>query len=453
MNLRAVFFVLVLLPTVALCQTDPGTVPAGTPLALEIDQNYPMRAGQPIRARLLYPIYVDNKLLLPADTVVNGSVVALRSDRSRRVSAMLGGDFTPFRTPEVRFTQIVLPDGAAIPFTSDTATQGTQIYRAVAPPPSKGGFIHQEFSTGLSAARSDLAFYIAPGKVDRLLQWVYGRLPYHPQHIDKGTSWTVETTATLDLPAQPAPALAPPPVTPRKPHFWEQPVPVAQPPNDSDAWIVQANLADSISSETSTNGQPIKAVVAEPIYNPDRTIAVPQGATLVGVVTRARPARRFGRTGVLSFRFSQLVLPDAESQTVETRLTGADSDQNIALNSEGQVKSKPQDKIAIPLILAFMAARPLDLDREHHGGAPGSGNGKNAVGGAAGLGLVGTIVGLAGGSPYAAAGIGYYGAARAIYSRWIARGQKIAFAKDTRIVVETTPRRSSPITPSAPPPQ
>jgi hypothetical protein len=75
--------------------------------------------------------------------------------------------------------------------------------------------------------------------------------------------------------------------------------------------------------------------------------------------------------------------------------------------------------------------------------------GKNGVGGAAGLGLVGTIAGLAGGSPYVAAGIGYWGAARAVYSRWIGHGQKIAFAKDTRIVVETTPRRSAPMRPTA----
>jgi hypothetical protein len=64
---------------------------------------------------------------------------------------------------------------------------------------------------------------------------------------------------------------------------------------------------------------------------------------------------------------------------------------------------------------------------------------------------VGTVVGLAGGSPYAAAGIGYWGTARAFYYRWIARGQKITFAKDTRIIVETTPRRSAPIKPNAQP--
>jgi hypothetical protein len=446
----AVISAFALLPIAALGQTEPGTVPAGTPLAVAIDRNYPMRAGETIRGHLLYPIYADNTLLLPEGTVVTGSVVELLSDRSRRVRAALGGDFTPFHKPQVQFTQIVLPDGATIPFSSGAAATGTQIYRAVAPPPTKGGFLRQEFNSGLSAARSDVATFTAPGKGDRLLQFIYGRLPYHPQRIENGTSWTIETTASLDIPAQPAPPPTPPVVVPRKPHFWEEPTPPAQSAGDTGAWIVQANLEDTVSSETSKDGQAIKALVAEPIFNPDHTIAVPQGATLVGVVTRAKPARRFGRTGVLSFRFSQLILPNAETQIVETRLTGADSAQDIALGSEGQVKSKPQDKIAIPLILALMAARPLDMD--HHGASYENGTFKNGVGGAAGLGLVGTIVGMAGGSPYAAAGIGYWGAGRAFYDRWIARGQKITFAKDTRIVVETTPRRAAPIKPDAPEP-
>jgi hypothetical protein len=95
-----------------------------------------------------------------------------------------------------------------------------------------------------------------------------------------------------------------------------------------------------------------------------------------------------------------------------------------------------------------MASRPLDQDEGKNGlGGGGNSLGKNAVGGAAGLGLVGTVIGLSGGSPNAAAAIGYYGAARAVYYRWIAHGQKIDFAKNTRIVVETTPRRSAPMKP------
>lgn len=443
--------VFAMLPAISHAQTPPGAIPAGTPLALGTDQNYPMRAGTIIRAYLLYPIYADNQLLLPKGTVVTGSVVTLHPNRGRRINAMLGGDFTPFRIPDVHFTQLILAGGATVPFASAVTTNGAPVYRAVSPPPSKGGFFRQEFNSGLNAARSDLAIYIAPGKGDRLLQFIYGRLPYHPQRIEKGTSWTVETTSALDLPPQPAESATPEPPT-RKPHFWEvQTPPAASPSTDTSAWIVQANLSAPLSSRTSKTGQPIQAVVAEPIFNPDHSVAVPQGATLVGAVTKAKPARYFGRTGVLSFSFKQLILPNAETQTVETRLTGADTAQNIALNSEGQAKSRPQDKISLPIILALLAARPLDQDCHHSGGCSGNTPGKSGVGGAAGLGLVGTIVGIAGGSPNVAAGIGYWGAARAVYARWIARGQQIDFAKDTRIVVETTPRRAAPIKPDAMP--
>lgn len=445
---RSVILVLTLLPPTMLCQTGPRTVPAGTPLTVTIERNYAMRAGEPIGGRLLYPIYVNNGLLLAKGTVVSGEVVALHSNHSRRVRAAMGGDFTPFHTPEVHFTQIVLADGRTVRFTSGAAANGAAIYRAVAPPMAKGGFVRQHFDAGVSAARSDIAIYTAPGKGDRLLQFIYGRLPYHPQRIEKGTSWVVETSEPVEVPEQAAPPAAAEQPAARKPRLWEVRAEAAAPASNDGAWIVQANLTDSLSSESSSKGQVIKAVVVEPVFRDDHTLAVPQGATLVGAVNRAKPARRFGRTGVLSFSFNQLMLPNAETQTVETRLTGADTGEQIALNSEGQAQSKPQDKLAVPFILAMLAARPLDQDRGH--GGPHDQAGKDSVGGAAGLGLVGTVIGLAGGSPYAAAGIGYWGAARAFYYRWIARGQKIAFTKDTRIIVETTPRRSAPIKPNAP---
>ena len=433
-------------PSVILCQTEGGTLPAETPLALRIDDHLPMRNGQPIRAQLIYPIYGNDKLLLPADTVVIGSVVELRSDRSRRIRAVMGGDFTPFHKPVVRFNSFVLTDGATVPFTSDDAADGTPIFRAIATPPAKGGFLRRQFDGLLTVARSDIAIITGPEKTDRFVQFIYSQIPYHPQRIEKGTAWTIETLHSVEIPAEPA-LPAPVAVEPPKRHFWEEPLPPADSARiDTGSWIVQANLDDPLSSETSKAGQQIKATVTEPIFNSDHTIAVPQGSRLIGAVTRAKPSRKFGRTGVLTFNFGQLQIPHAETRIVETRLTGADSARDIALNSEGQAKSKPQDKISLPILLALMASRPLDQD--HHDGADaGNGLGKNAVGGAAGLGLVGTLISLTGISPSAAAGIGYYGAARAFYYRWIARGQKIDFPKNTRIVVETTPRRSAPIKP------
>jgi hypothetical protein len=442
---RALLFVLAVLPSTVLCQTEAGTIPAGTPLVLTLDDHRPMRRGESIRASLLYPIYVDNKLLLDKGAIVTGAVVALRPDRGRRTRAVLGGDFTPFHKPVVRFTKIELPDGSTVPLASSEAADGAPIYRAIAPAHANGSFLHREFAAGLTVARSDVAIFLGPGKGDRLVQFIYSQIPYHPERIEKDTAWTVETTAPVHLPAQPAlPVAAEPPT--RKPHFWEPHPVVAQPPAKDSGWIVQAYLAGPLSSETSTGGQTITAVVAEPIYNPDHSIAVPQGATLTGSVTRARPARAFGKAGVLNFNFQQLVIPDAATQTVETRLTGADSAADIALSSEGAPKAKPQDKVSVPLFLALLAGRPLDQD--HRATDSAHQLGKDGAGGAAGLGLVGTIVGLAGGSPNVAASIGYWGAARAVYYRWIARGQKIAFAKDTRIVVETTPRRSAAIKPA-----
>jgi len=439
----ALVIALSLFPYAILCQTAGGTLPAETPLALQIDQHLPMRNGQPVRAHLLYPIYGNDKLLLPEDTIVTGTVVELRNDRSRRIRAGMGGDFTPFHKPVVRFTSFVLADGASIPFASGEAIDGAPIFRAVAAPPAKGGFLRREFDGLLTVARSDVAIVTGPEKVDRFVQFIYSQIPYHPQRIDKGTAWTIETSHSVELPALPAPpvvaAAAPP-----KHHFWQEPLPPDDPPNtDTGSWIVQANLDDPISSETSKDGQAIKATVAEPIFNPDHTIAIPQGSTLIGTVTRAKPARKFGRTGVLTFNFVQLQVPHEETRAVETRLTGADSARDIALNSEGQPKSKPQDKISLPILLALMASRPLDQDEGKIGG--GNMLGKNAVGGAAGLGLLGTVIGLTGVSPNVAAGIGYYGAARATYYRWIAHGQKIDFARNTRIVVETTPRNSAPM--------
>ena len=425
----------------AVATTAQSILPPGTPFPVQIDDHLPMRAGLPIRASLIYPVYANDILVLPEHTVLTGTVTSLHPNRPRRTRALLGGDFTPFHIPVVQFTQILLPDGSVVPFSSNPATDGAPIYRAVAPPPSKGGFLRRQFDIGLSVVRDDIAIFIAPGKGDRFKQFIYGELPYHPERIEKGTAWTIQTTAPLTIPPQPDP-VPPPVVVARKPRFWEQPAPPPSPANDSGKWTIQAYLDDPISSETTTTGQEIKATVAEPIYNSDHTIAIPQGATLVGAVTKAKPSRSFGRTGTLNFSFRQLTLPGGKPQNVETTLTGADSGQALVLNSEGQAKPKPQDKLSLPIFLAILASRPLDRD---HG--DGNGLGKNATGGAAGLGLVGTIIGLAGASPNAAAGIGYYGAAIAVYYRWIAHGKKITFAHDTRIVVQTVARRAAAMQP------
>ncbi len=398
-----------------------------------------MRIGQPVRAELLYPVYTDDILVLPAKTIINGTVTALRANHSRRISARLRGDFTPFDTPVVRFTGISLLDGSTLPITTSPATDGAPIYRLVAPPLRKGGFIRQQWDNGLQIFRDRLAVITGPDKRDRLVQLFYTQLPYHPQRIEKNTAWTVETSEPIFIsPHTTAGTTTAPAISNQAPPSHD---------DTSQTWTIQAYLNEKLSSATSASGQVIKATVAEPIYNSDHSIAVPQGATIIGAITQAKPARLFGRAGTLRFDFRQLILPTGTTQNVQASLTGADSaaSQNLALDSEGQVKPKPQEKLLVPFALLLLAARPLDVDR---GGGGSGAFGKDAVASNS-LGVIGFILGTAAGQRNLAAGLGYYGAAISIYERWIKRGREVSFAQDTRLVLQTTPRRFPVLHPDA----
>ena len=393
-----------------------------------------MHVGQPIRAELLYPVYVDNQLVLPVKTIVTGAVVSLTPDRHRRIQARLRGDFTPFHTPVVRFNAIQPPTGPPITIETTDAREGAPIYRIAPTPPVKGGLLGQYYAIARQTMRDTWSTLTGPGKGDRFVQFIYSQLPYHPERIARATAWTVETSASASLTPIPAPpeslAAAPP-------------APVSAAQDAPPTWVIQAYLDSAISSKDSATNQKIQATVAEPVLNPDGSVAVPQGAILSGTITQARPARHFDRAGVLRFNFSQLILPNQQPQTVRTTLAGADSGspRQLAMDSEGEVKPKPQDKIVIPALLLLAAARPLDQD---HDGGNGIGHqfGKDAVA-SNGIGLIGFIVGTAARQPNFAAGLGYYSAAVAIYPRYIGRGAEVSFPKNTRIVVQTTATRSS----------
>lgn len=413
-------------------------LPAGTPLSAQLEDHVPLRRGQAIHARLLYQVFNENKLVLPAGTMLDGTVVDLIPDRAHRLASGLRGDFTPFRTPAVTFKSLTTPEGRVVPLETQLVTTGAPMFSLVPPPPKKGGVIRQQFAIGKQMAKDRLEIVTGPDKRDRVVQFLYTQLPYHPQRIQKGTAWTVETTQPVLLPPvsqdqKDRGAVASSAATPTSEHAPDQ----AQ-------WILNASLLEELSSKTTVKGSPVHAVVMEPIYNRDQTVAVPQGSVLDGAVTQARPARRFGRAGLLRFDFRQLTFPDGHnSQNVQTSLRGIDAigGEKLALDSEGKLQPKPQDKVLVPLILFALASRPLDRD---HGD---NSFGKDAVASNS-LGLVGFLVGTAGGWHNVASGIGYYGTALSVYNRWIKRGQEIAFVHDTRIVVQTTARRTAPLRPT-----
>ncbi|MHB1795433.1 MAG: hypothetical protein ACYCPO_10735 [Acidobacteriaceae bacterium] len=416
-------------------------VPAGTPFPVQLGKHVPMKKGEPLDCRLLYPVYAENTLAIPAGSVVRGRVIALNPDRGRRVHSRLWGDFTPFHIPVVHFDEVVLPDGTVQKFVGSNATDGAPVLHLSTPAAKKSNsFVARQFSHAKQTAKDAVAYVTAPGRKDRLVQLFYHQLPYHPERIETATMWTVTLAQPLTL-NQPEPAGAVKSAstvasTPVPKSGLKGTSPAAAKAEDKSAWHLTAYLQQTISSANEKKGNTFEAVVAEPIFAQDHTLAVPQGSVLVGTITLVKAARSFGRAGKLRFNFRELKFPGAASQKVKGTLTGADSSkaQKLQIDSEGGVQSQPQNRVIVPVVLTFLAGRALYNDGNFAGNATVASNG---------FGIVGRVVGIVSGSTSVAAGIGFYAAGLSVGERWLVHGQNVSFAKNTRIEVTTVPGRST----------
>jgi len=392
---------------------------AGTPLEAQLSEHVPMRVGTPLHATLAYPIYVQNAIALPLGTILTGSIIALQQDKPRRANARLNADFTPFHRPVVRFDHAELPNGASIALATTQASDGAPLLHLTPPGQrKKRSLIGQEWDALHQRVIDAKHAITGPDKGDRLLQLLYSQLPYHPERVENGTTWNCVLTEPIKLPPSITSHSVPP---------------LAQTKNQKAAGetslLLHAYLNQDLSSESAKAGQTFDAIIAEPLRGFDQSLLVPQGTVLIGSVTRVRPAKSFGRGGLLRFDFRQLQLPEGERKQITGSLTGTDSavDAKLQMDAEGEVKPQPQSKVLVPLAMVFLASRPLDDDSSQLAGATVGSNG---------LGFIGRIVGMASASRDLAAGIGFYGTAVSVYRRWIRHGRDVKFPKYNRIDIE-----------------
>jgi hypothetical protein len=418
-------------------QTQTAEIAPGTPLSIALSRHSPMRAGEHLEGRLLYPVYVGNNVVLPANSTLRGRVIRLDSDRSRRIHARLHGDFTPFHIPVVQFDQVLLKDGAVQELSCSNGKDGMVILR-LSPPPGqkKGSLIGRQWSDVKQRVKETTALFTAPGRGDRLVQFVYTQLPYHPQRIETGTTWTVEVAQPLFVNVEDSlPLTASASSNASQRGLITSPKPVKQPDDQVNEWRLRAYLQQTISSARAKPGDTFHAYVAEPVFNAEHVVVVPEGSLLTGEITQARPARSFGRQGKLRFHFKEMKLPSGFSQPVQATLAGVDSDKSAHLQTdpEGGIQPQSQNRVVIPLLLTFLAGRALDSDENQ---TLNNGLASN------GFGIVGRVLGLAASSRNVAAGIGIYGAALSFYDLWLARGHDVVFPKNTRVEITTNPSRS-----------
>src|SRR5690242_7631881 len=95
----------------------PMNVVAGVPIKVVLDSEVRVRSvGQPVHGKTAEPVYVFDKLLIPAGAAVNGKISAIDPPSGkRRALDATDGNFSPDRHVHVEFDELVMPDGQRLP--------------------------------------------------------------------------------------------------------------------------------------------------------------------------------------------------------------------------------------------------------------------------------------------------------------------------------------------------
>jgi hypothetical protein len=409
---------------------QPGnTVPPGVPLRVALERRVAIKhVGDPIQGRLVEPVYVFDRMILAAGSIVEGHVAEIGGvPASRRLKAILSGDFTPARDVRSQFDTLVLSDGSRLPLRTSLSRGTAHTMRITPPRKTQGGpkSALRKVRDGIQEMDGPaIRAFRAPGKVSRLKSALFGMLPYHRQAWAAGTLFS----SVLQEP------LTGPPLN--RAEARTDP-PAAQP----EDWQVQARLLHPVNSRTARRGELVEAEVTRPLFSRDRSLLIPEGSRLRGEVVDARAARRFHRNGRVFFVFRQLQMPGDPAQNMQGNLEGmeADWDAHVALDSEGAIRvHSPKTRFLFPAIAIAVTGLSFHQDFDAQG-VPDQDIAGRAESGAVGLGLIGTL--LAQTSRTLASGIAFAGAGFSLYSTFITRGEEVVLPANTPVKVSLKARR------------
>jgi hypothetical protein len=395
------------------------------------------KAGQLIHGKTAESVYAFDTLLVPAGTGVNGKITEIDPVlKKTRILEAMNADFSPDHRVRIEFDELVLKDGRHLPIHvlvtpgSSTvlrfvpATEKPQGTLAAGKEAAKGklGQAREQIHQQIAAIKEQIH---APNKMHRLERLALAQSPYHPQYMDSGTTFIADVQEPLSFGSEQLKA--------------ESLTNIGVPPPSGS--LVHAWLTTPLSSASSKKGDPVEAMINQPLVISDH-LFLPEGSRLKGSVLQVRPARRLGRNGQLRITFHQVVPPSGMEQEIEATLEGIDiaKSQNVKLDSEGGAQvTTPKSRYlttGIAVMLAASSAAP-DGDRGlHHGTGGGGDMGGSAANGASGFKLVGTIVAAFAHSRVVATGFGSYGAAMSVYSHFLARGRDVVYPKDMSMILD-----------------
>jgi hypothetical protein len=399
-------------------------------LRVQLDSAVRLKIGATVRAHTVEPLYQANQLVIPAGTVVNGYVAAVTSVcRRTRLDAISHGDFTPLKTVELRFDELRLRDGSTVPLVSAPADQGNEILHFHSATDQHPSIFHRAWTTFMGQEHQAVSVVTAPGRMDRFKRILYSQLPWHPQEIAANSVYDV---ALLSIP---------PDISPDELDIEDSQA-QTEPKLTHDA-LLHARLEQALNSKTAKENSAVLAVVTQPLFDAQGQIEVPEGAVLHGRVLRAKPAKFWGRNGALRFTFNRIDFPKGFQQNITGVTAGVDGSQkqSVKLDSEGGVTADTNKGLAAPLALGLLATHSFaDEDASIVGSAAASN----------GFGLILRIAAVASNSQTFAGAVGMITAGRSTYSRFIAHGRNVTFARNSEVEIEVSPLRTKPLPPVKP---
>lgn len=411
----------------------PLTIKPGVPIRVALMEAVRIKqVGAPVEGRLVQPVYVFDRKVIPTNSTVLGRVTKIDPvSRKKRLMALANGNLTPFHEAHIEFTTLVLKNGKRFSIQTEVSQGTANVIRLVAGGKNKKtgivrgkmGEVRRQITQSEHQA---VAAIKAPHKLKRVEAIFSAQLPVHRQFLPAGTQFT----ATLKNPL----TLGTEDLSQRELKKLGSEIPPAS--------TVHVWLATALSSEKDHKGTPVEAVVSQPLFSKSHQLILPEGSRLEGVVTQAVPARRLSRNGKLRFTFQRIELPHGLSRKVEAGLQAASVARaaHLKIDSEGGAHAvSSKKKYIMPALAVLLATSSFDGDSQQRAIQEGGGQGGDVAGGAVrggvGFGLMGSLIAMAARAQPVTAGFAFYGAAMSVYSHLVARGNEVVFTKDTSMEI------------------
>ncbi len=388
------------------------------------------KVGQPIRGRVVEPVYAFDKIVLPVGTEVAGQITRIEDiSAGKRTAAALDADFTPAHKVQLEFNELLLADGRRIPIHTAVTPGSGQVIQFVTAADEKRTGVKDAVTEKARQAKEEakrewtaaMKQVKEPGRMHRIERFAVALLPVHPNYIDAGTVYFAELQEPLDFGTES--------MTPEMASSINTP-----PPPGS---FVHARLLTELNSATTPKGAEVEAILTQPLFD-GRRLILPQGSILKGSVVQVQPARHLSRNGQLRMVFHGLVLPDGIEQKVDAVLEGIQAGQNLKLDSEGGAgATPPKTRFLATTISTGLGAMSFLGDTFGE-------TGPRVAGGAGGYKLIGIALGAAIHSQEFGMAMGAYGGARSIYAHFIARGRDVVFPKSTSMEIGIGTRTETP---------